>query len=127
MSEREKKIEQRLERMQVMRKIIEEKFPNFQYYVSEMLKDDIRLSWDDLVELAIRFANEKDEEFFEFIKANYETILKTPKARYIPPAATIVSTERQEACVAAVLGIGIGWIWAWLAVSPWAVTTEKSV
>ena len=118
-----KKIEERVARVQRMKDILEEKSPKVERYVAEMIENEIKLSWDDLIELAIRFANEKEEEFYQFMRENYPAMRETP--RYIAPSAIVVSTEVEpaDACVAAVLGIGIGWVWAWLAVSPWAVAS----
>ena len=98
----------------------EDKIRRVSGYVEAMELNDIKLSGNDLIELILRFANECDDEFFEFLVSNYEELCaRKKKPGYVAPAATIVSTEQAEICVAAVLGIGIGWGWVWLAVSPW--------
>lgn len=100
-----------------------EKLPRLRNYVERMDAQGMKLSWADLHEFAVRFASERDEDFFNYILQHYKDVRAGAAARYVPPSAMVVSTERAEACVAAVLGIGIGWVWAWLAVSPW--TAER--
>ena len=85
-------------------------------YLAEGEAAGMKLSWNELSELAIRFASENDEEFFNFLTQNYRELSR--REPYVPPSAVIVSTEQVELGVAAVLGIGIGWVWAWLGVSP---------
>lgn len=123
--EKRKKIRTRSEKIQKMEELLKEKSPRLQSYVSKMLKKDMKLSWNDLVELAIGFASEKDEEFFKYLQANYKSVKESKKPIYVPPAGMVISTEEVEAGVAAVLGIGIGWIWIWLAVSPWTCTERE--
>jgi len=120
-------VKQNLENIEKSKAVVAEKSGRLQRYVSEMVKDDIKLSWNDLVELSVKFANEKDEEFYRFIRANYESlkIARELGATYTPPAGVVVSTSDLAVGVAAVLGIGIGWVWAWLAVSPWSSTKTK--
>lgn len=118
-------LERKIERIDLMQEAIEEKLPRVREFTSGLEERNIKLSWDDLIELSIGFANTHDEEFFEFMRANYAAVTeKDVNIPYVPPSAMIVSTERAEAAIAAVLGIGIGWVWAWLAVSPW--TAERA-
>lgn len=105
-----------------MQQALKQKLPRITQRVRELDEKNIKLSWDDLIALAIGYASENDEQFFEFMQKNYAAVTEKPAVMpYVPPSAIVVSTERTEGFVAAVLGIGIGWVWAWLAVSPWTV------
>jgi hypothetical protein len=117
-SAQNKLIQDRLSEIEKTKAISDEKSVRLQQYVSDMIKDDIKLSWNDLTELAIKFANEKDEEFYRFIKANYQSLKgrKDQTTPYVAPAATVVTTERKIAGLAIAIAIGIGWAWAWLAI-----------
>jgi hypothetical protein len=86
-------------------------------YMEEGQAAGIRLSYDDLAQLAIMFANEKDEEFFRFLMQNYRAF--RAGETYVPPSAMIVTTQDQLIGIAIVLGIGL--VWVWVAVSPWTI------
>jgi hypothetical protein len=124
---KERRVKSELENIEKAKILPEEKNARMQRYVAEMIKDDIKLSWNDFVELAIKFANEKDEEFYRFIRANYDTLKRPGRemVTYMPPAASVVSMESLIG-IAAAIGIGIGWVWIWLAVSPYSTIETKA-
>lgn len=121
-------IEYEIEQLEKFADLGMTKMPSLRMYVEKMDAGGMKLSWSELHELAMRFASERDDQFFSYILDNYKDVqARAAATRYVPPSALVVSTERAEACVAAVLGIGIGWVWAWLAVSPWTIEKPDAV